>query len=101
MGKPDYVDRKKLKEAIQEDAINSLYCYNEDVLNLVITEIDEIPAADAAPVIHAEWRNNKNDYPECTNCGYMPAYDPAIDDIWYSPHCPKCGARMKNGEELE
>lgn len=59
------------------------------------------PAADVEPVVHAEWRNNKNDYPECTNCGYMPAYDPAIDDIWYSPRCPKCGARMKNGEELE
>lgn len=49
----------------------------------------------------AEWKNNKDEYPECTNCGYMPAYDPAIDDIWYSMFCPQCGARMKNGEELE
>lgn len=97
----EYVDRQRLKEAIREDAINLLSCYNEDVLNLVITEIDEIPAADVEPAVHAEWRNNKNDYPECTNCGYMPAYDPAIDDIWYSPRCPKCGARMKNEEELE
>ena len=51
--------------------------------------------------LRAEWKNNKDEYPECTNCGYMPAYDPAIDDIWYSPFCPQCGARMKNGEELE
>lgn len=48
----------------------------------------------------AEWKNNKDEYPECTNCGYMPAYDPAIDDIWYSLFCPQCGAKMSNGEEL-
>lgn len=48
----------------------------------------------------AEWKNNKDEYPECTNCGYKPAYDPIIDDIWYSPYCPQCGAKMSNGEGL-
>ena len=24
----------------------------------------------------AEWKNNKDEYPECTNCGYKPACDP-------------------------
>ena len=49
-------------------------------------------------VPQGEWVNNADDYPECNRCGYMPVYDPAIDDIAYSNFCPNCGARMKGGE---
>ena len=45
-----------------------------------------------------EWRNNKDDYPECDKCGYMPQYDPMIDDIYYSDFCPNCGADMTGGD---
>ena len=45
-----------------------------------------------------EWRNNKDEYPECDKCGYMPQYDPMIDDIYYSDFCPNCGADMRKGE---
>ena len=45
-----------------------------------------------------EWRNNKDDYPECTRCGYMPQYDPMIDDIYYSDFCPNCGSDMRGAE---
>lgn len=45
-----------------------------------------------------EWRNNKDEYPECDKCGYMPQYDPMIDDIYYSNFCPNCGADMRKGE---
>lgn len=50
-------------------------------------------------VIHGQWVNNKNDYPECDKCGYMPQYDPMIDDIYYSPYCPRCGAKMNIGRD--
>ena len=89
----DYIDR--------ENYCKSICRCSRDKCDKDKSPLWVAPAADVEPVVHAEWRNNKNDYPECTNCGYMPAYDPAIDDIWYSPRCPKCGARMKNGEELE
>lgn len=89
----DYIDR--------ENYCKSICRCSRDKCDKDKCPLWAAPAADVKPVVHAEWRNNKNDYPECTNCGYMPAYDPAIDDIWYSPRCPKCGARMKNGEELE
>jgi len=43
-----------------------------------------------------EWKNGADDeYPHCTICGYMPMFDPHIDDIYYSPYCPNCGAKMK------
>ena len=45
-----------------------------------------------------EWRNNKDDYPECDQCGYMPQYDPMIDDIYYSDFCPNCGSDMRGAE---
>ena len=45
-----------------------------------------------------EWRNNKDEYPECDKCGYMPQYDPMIDDIYYSDFCPNCGADMRKEE---
>ena len=45
-----------------------------------------------------EWRNNKDDYPECDKCGYMPQYDPMIDDIYYSDFCPNCGADMRGAK---
>ena len=45
----EYIDRNRLKEAIQEDALNSLSSYNGDLLNLILIEIDEAPAADVIP----------------------------------------------------
>ena len=88
----DYIDR--------ENYCKSICRCSRDKCDKDKCPLWAAPATDVEPVVHAEWRNNKNDYPECTNCGYMPAYDPEIDDIWYSPRCPKCGAKMKNGEEL-
>ena len=28
-------------------------------------------------------------------CGYIPLYDNAIDDLFYSCYCPNCGAKME------
>ena len=49
--------------------------------------------------VQAKWKNNKDEYPECTNCGYMPMFDPSIDDIYYSPYCPNCGAKMNLADD--
>ena len=68
------------------------YYAREDAIHI----IDTAPIIDAVPVVHGEWKNNSNDYPQCTNCGYMPMFDPHIDDIYYSPYCPNCGAKMED-----
>lgn len=71
--------------------------FSDSALLLAIrVALDKAPAVE---VVHGRWVNNKNDYPECDKCGYMPQYDPMIDDIWYSPYCPKCGAKMESGEK--
>lgn len=35
-----------------------------------------------------------NGVTKCSKCGYIPPYDRAIDDIYCSPFCPNCGAKM-------
>ena len=81
----EYIER----EAVCSDCKNQKVCVDKSVC-----PVGRAPAADVEVVKHGRWENNKDDYPECNQCGYMPQYDPAIDDIFYSPYCPNCGAKM-------
>ena len=89
----DYISREAAKHAVVAWArviAESDLLVRDDAL----IALDCIPAADVREVKRAEWKNNKDDYPECSVCGYMPMYDPNMDDIYYSPFCPNCGAMM-------
>lgn len=46
------------------------------------------------PVHAGRWKINKDYMSECSACGYMPMFDSAQDDFYYSPYCPNCGAAM-------
>lgn len=109
----EYIEREKILDAISEQRIfylherdgetdmEKLYLLwgSDNALTTMEDIMSDIPAADVAPVRHGRWENNKDEYPECTNCRYMPAYDSALDDIYYSPYCPNCGAKMDGGEK--
>ena len=62
--------------------------------------LDELPAADVAPVIYAHWKfvagpdEDNNVQVMCDNCGAGDVQ--ALDVI--VPYCWKCGARMDGGE---
>lgn len=90
----DDISRDALIEAVQEVMQETPPGDVRGGLSLVFPILSEVPAADVREVKRGEWRNNKNDYPECTECGYMPMYDPNMDDIYYSSYCPNCGAEM-------
>lgn len=88
----EYIDRQALLDAIpptKEDKQISLYGAVADFISLVC----DVPAADVAPVVHGEWITIDG-ISRCSECGYIPAYDSAIDDLFYSPFCPNCGAKM-------
>ena len=59
--------------------------------------IENIHAADVAPVIHAQWIGSKydpetGDYMEkCSHCG-------VFSREYWKPHCSECGALMDGGE---
>lgn len=46
-----------------------------------------------------KWINNKDYMPTCSECGYIPQYDRAIDDYEYSNYCPSCGAKMESEDK--
>ena len=95
----DLIDREALLGQLA-DKMREHECYDTYTdgqysgMDRTFSMIENAPAVDAMEVKHGRWMNNADDYPECNRCGYMPQYDPAIDDIYYSPYCPNCGARM-------
>ena len=93
----EYIEREAVKEAIGFINLHFVACGEEKSL---LDVINEVPAADVAPVVHAKWVHNINDEPYCEACG-----EPAdIDEYEYGVRgkvryaerdfCPNCGARM-------
>lgn len=83
-----------------EEAIEEL----NDMLAFEIDEFGEAPVSEEAVdmAINAlkerktgKWVKNEYGTDHCSCCDYIPAYDTAIDDIYYSPYCPNCGAKME------
>ena len=65
----------------------------EELANDFFVIPKDTPAADVVPLVHGEWITIDG-ISRCSECGYIPAYDSAIDDLFYSPYCPSCGAKM-------
>lgn len=70
----------------------------ETCLDNIETAIRNIPAVDAAPVIHARWVHHEggfNDHFECTACGEAIV----LTGKWR--FCPNCGARMDEDKNFD
>lgn len=73
----------------------------------LVTDIREMPAADAAPVVHGRWVLHYTaigaPYTECSRCCTDIAA-PMVGggllklDMREMPYCPICGAQMDGGE---
>lgn len=91
--------------AAARDIIADLHglCRN-DVLRDTLAKIDAITSVDAAPVVHARWRELKDGTEECTNClGLCPHEENYNGDIIFNfgcEYCPWCGAKM-DGERRD
>lgn len=97
----EYIER----EALYENA----YWHGEhpDVSNpfpdgvdaIDIKDVDDIPAADVAPVRHGLWVKRGCKW-QCTNCKVLMSIDGTPKENLLN-YCPNCGAKMDGGAENE
>lgn len=82
----EYIDREKAKRLLHIE-----YAYAAEQL------LDEVPAADVAPVVHARWipfhSETAGEIQYCSNC--------KIGNAAKSDFCPHCGAIMDGGDNDE
>ena len=95
---PKYIDADELMKRIPvtswdafENCRNCTLISKEDVKYIV----DNVPAADVAPVVHGRWIDNG--IPESTLCGCS-ACGFTCGAYTFS-YCPNCGARMDASEK--
>lgn len=98
-----------LERDIHDEYSGALY----DCCKVDIDLIDEIPAADVAPVVHGRWIEKWDLYDkgfyisrkvwyECSNCGMKTHYrDECFEKKVDYNYCPNCGAKMDGGADLE
>lgn len=96
----EYIERDKVIDEIDTwlDSVGTvlvgkgLSYYGE-----LIGCVEDVPAADVAPVRHGRWVNiNKDDEQmcKCSECGYPTSY------FWgRTPICPNCGADLREDFE--
>lgn len=87
----------KLKQSVSNDINNDISA--QIIIRYVRKQLqqllDDVPAADVAPVVHGEWiSNDLGGYKwafHCSLCGFVDGY-PFNDRFNF---CPQCGAKME------
>ena len=85
-------------EYIEREAVIDLITRRYENLEICTQEINSIPAADVAPVVHGWWENGN---PICPVCGgnKFKDLDADIWCDWMPDFCPNCGAKMDGSAE--
>lgn len=104
----EYISRKAAIVYIREQSEECQKAFEElggesgiyaDAYNDLAEDFYSIPAADVAPVVHAEWvvcGDGDNVPWMCSHCGKTTAHK---YKVIYGKYCPHCGAKMDGGNE--
>ena len=90
----NYDDAISRADAVK--ALQNVVCTSAAIKSRMVGAIENLPSVTQKS---GKWINDKNDMPICSQCGYIPQYDRAIDDYEYSNYCPNCGARMESEDK--
>ena len=78
---------------------NGIVCRACQIMDM-LGYVDDFPAADVEPVIHAKWiEYPRAHYFKCSNCKYTVPYKKAMlyDGQREYNYCPSCGTKMDKG----
>ena len=98
----EYIEREKVMQAI--GTVRNIYSEAKNFVavsavdNVIGEIVDEVPAADAAPVVHGHWIRQDESFTrfKCSNpeCG--------IENCsGFENYCPNCGAKMDGGGDSD
>lgn len=99
----EYVDKIEVLKRVEKYSLihGSSEGHYSGVADCIGEEVEDIPPADVAPVVHARWIDNgRGGYAHalfCSNCGWLDGY-PIEDRFNY---CPNCGAKMDESDDEE
>ena len=100
----DYIKREDALKGLEDSDIG--FCDDEPIQtrNSALKIIQNIPAADVAPVVRGRWVHGEYG-PYCSNCdGYPPTRKrpghPGDTEFDYTNFCPNCGAKMEVQDEV-
>lgn len=82
-----YITKNQAIHAMEQ--VTQPECFIEDTRKNFARIIEELPAADVAPVRHGRWTRIDYHDARCSECGHKTYYPDRI-----SLYCPECGARM-------
>ena len=85
----DYIERNKAK---------SYLAFGIGTVVSASEALDQVPAADVIPVIHGQWKREKQDIYCCTNCNEK-IHVKEVMGIPDWKYCPNCGAKMNGGKK--
>lgn len=98
-----YISEETLREFL--GPVDGLKYGGTMSLDLIAALIEDMPAEDVAPVVHAVWVDS-GDFQSCSNCRATnlkkyrlhPVYGDRVysenEDWIKTPFCPYCGAKM-------
>lgn len=88
----EYIKREAVKEAI---GFVHLHCVAYGENKSLLDVINEVPAADVVPVIHAHWAQTSKGVIYCSNCGAVCGIGAHIEEVTEDHYfCYYCGAKM-------
>lgn len=83
-----------MAEYIKREAAVSVLLYNQDeACGAVVADMESIPAADVAPVVHGRWIYGEDIDIQCSVCGADALTEGDYRQV-KSRYCPNCGAKM-------
>ena len=104
----DYIRREDATLAVRRYARNAIdkkvkeLDVVDDVIDIV-KELERVPAADVAEVVHGEWMRTDDDWNslttiQCSLCGEEWCFEVDEDvSLLNYKYCPNCGAKMDGG----